>query len=426
MMGLLSTLVSILLVRDIASASVVIIPGAAPRAFSPRGFAAATSEDALFRASAFNELRDPAVRVILSSHSSTNFSAGSPAIYPSGESFFRGVLQAWGEHLHLVIRPDEVWFTILIQMNFYMGSHAESLRDLFVSHQGQQEIHIEDNTWYSVLRRFQYEIQARVKTDWLLSWITPNFTTTTESDVMTSNVLMMGLMKAYFKYSGGITCGLPSVTLLGELSDWKALVAKLDRLPAFGQEPEWYSRRLRPVLSRFVTSFQDPDSPETRLFWNSIVKAWGATECGAPPVWITGWITAFFFWDSQGDLFRGDASNLTLDGVRYLGLDLRTVPVGFAGAPFLMRDYGGMSEFPGYVSAGTMGKRITPGAPEGYADALRRAKGDEAWINDTSTHSTLQPMSGWMLYGPVPSNRTSSPLQLEPELGQIFPAGKRC
>ncbi|KAK3387933.1 hypothetical protein B0H63DRAFT_167043 [Podospora didyma] len=396
--------------------AVVIIPGGVPRPLAKSHTTKpATSPDALLRASAEQEFAtNPSAKVIMSTYSapgltqesSTNFTgADSRELYPSGDSFVRGAIQAWGDHLHLVIRPDEVWFTILVQMNFYMDKHAEEIRDIFVAHKGQKTIEIWDNDWYSVLRRFQFEIQKNVKTDWLLKWIQPSFSTSTENDNMVANVLMMGLTKTYFKFLGGIICGLPSVTLLGEQADWEALLAKLDRLPEFGKEPAQYAARLRPILSRLVSSFKQPDAKETREFWNSIVVSQSTHICGEPPLYVSGWITGFFFWDASGDAYARSAGNgkevLQLDGVRYPYLDITKLPVGYAGAPFTMLDFGGQSEFPARVVAGTLGKRIKAGAPPGFADALRRANGDESWIREQSTHGTLQPMSAWMLLGPV-------------------------
>ncbi|KAH8899769.1 hypothetical protein GQ53DRAFT_801383 [Thozetella sp. PMI_491] len=345
--------------------------------------------------------------VILSSLNGVTLDSAS-GILPSGDSFIRGAIQAWGEHLHLVIRPEEIWFTILVQMNFYMNSHAEQLRDVFVNHQGQEVIYVEDVTWEGVLSHFDEEIQARVKTPWLLDWIRPGFTTTTKNDLMTANILMMGLTKAYFRFEGGIICGLPSVTLLGSQEDWEALLAKLDHLPDFGTDPAAYKTRLRPILSRMVNSFKEPDSPATRQFWNQIVSASQSHICGAPPFYVSGWITGFYFWDTEGNPWARGQGDLTLDGVTYPALDLtHNVPVGYARAPFIMRDFNNTERYEAYVAGGTMGKQITQGPPDGYKAALERAGGQVITYNN-SAQSTLKPLSSWMLYGPVSYNTTET------------------
>jgi hypothetical protein len=421
-------LLSSLILAATASAGVVIIPGGGdPKPYT--GPAAVTSEDPYFRESAPNEFRNNSAHLIMTSLSVTNMS-NVPGLRPSGDSFIRGAIQAWGEHLHLVIRPDEVWFTILVQMNFYMLSHAEEIRSLFVDHQGQEEILIKDFTWYDILIRFKDEIQKRVKTPWLLDWITPSFSTTTDSDIMTANILMMGLTKAYFKFIGKQVCGLPSVTLLGTQSDWEKLLAKLDRLPEFGAEPAAYKARLQPILSRFVSSFKDPDSPATKLFWNQIVSGHAAHVCGDPPIYVSGWITGFFYWNDNGGPFArssrvGYESALTLDGIKYPVLDLTLAPVGYARAPFVMLDWEGMEKFPAYVAAGTLGKQITQGPPEGYKEALERAGESVALADDKAAHGTLRPLSGWMLYGPLDHNTTLTKYGEEGEWLDVLFSAKR-
>ncbi|KAK3306407.1 uncharacterized protein B0T15DRAFT_501092 [Chaetomium strumarium] len=412
-----------LAMAGVATASVVILPGGKPRPLRRQGtvVSSATDYDAILRGSAEAEFPNSTVRIILSSYNGTlepimpakeaaayyhNHNHNATEMAPSADSFVRGAIQAWAEHLHLEVRPDEVWFTILAQLNFYMEAHAEEVRHLFVRHDGQQTIYIEDNDWTRVLWRFKDEIQRRVQTPWLEDWILPDFSTTRADDVMTANILMMGLMKAYFRYEGGIICGLPSVTLLGEKADWEKLLARLDRLAEFGAEPEEYRGRLAPILTRFVKSFDEPDSKEIRDFWSTIVFAQDAAMCGDAPLKLSGWITGFLFWDTEGRRWAkravGAQAGLVLDGVSYdRWHDVRYLPVGYARAPFIMHDFGGMPRFPAYVAAGTLGKRLVSGPPDGYAAALARAGADESLAANASAHGTLRPLSAWMLYGPL-------------------------
>lgn len=63
-------------------------------------------------------------------------------IHASADSFIRGAYEAWARHIHFAVRPDEVWFAILAQLNCYMGNekNAESLQPLFVEHKGQKTL----------------------------------------------------------------------------------------------------------------------------------------------------------------------------------------------------------------------------------------------------------------------------------------------
>lgn len=404
-------ILSILTLVCLTTGSVVILPGGTPKPLllsaTPVG---ATDYDSILRTSAASEFPNSSVDIILSSYSGTlgAETANATEIFPSSDSFIHGAIQAWGEHLHLELRPEEVWFTVLAQLNFYMDANAEKVRHLFVKHEGQETIVVEDIDWTSVLLRFKDEIQARVQTDWLRDWIMPGFSTTTRGDEMTANILMMGLMKAYFKYEGGIICGLPSVTLLGEKKDWEKLQAKLERLAEFGEEPTAYQANLVPIFKRFVKSFDEPDSEETRDFWSQIVFGQSSGVCGSAPLELSGWISGFLFWDTEGKRLdglgaRGGKVGLTMDGVDYIWHDIRKLPVGYGKAPFTMRDFNGMEKFPAYVSAGTLGKRMVQGPPAGYEAALSRAGQNTALAANTSAHGTIRPLSAWMLYGPLNS-----------------------
>lgn len=187
----------------VVTASITVLPGGEPKPY--RGAGMALTRDEYWRKSAENDFYNVTADIILSSHDQVVFGPSS-GYRPSSDSFVRGAIEAWGQHLHFVVRPDEVWFTILTQMNFFMNANAESVRDMFVAHaQGQEVVFVQACcTWADVLIRFQDEIQARVKTPWLRDWIAPNFTTSTAEDGMTANVLMMGLTQAYFKFEGGL------------------------------------------------------------------------------------------------------------------------------------------------------------------------------------------------------------------------------
>jgi hypothetical protein len=376
-----------------------------PRTYNDTDLAPAvhSTEDLFRRSCPSIFLTHPNASVLFSSELSLTSNGN---IYPSSSSFIHGSIDAWAQHQHLVLKPEEVWFQILTQMNFYMKNNAESLRHLFVSHAEREEIEIVGFDWESILLRFKDEIQARVKTDWLLDWIMPDFSTTVKSDIMTANVLMMGLLQEYFEYSGMMICGLPSVTLLGEKSDWEKLLVKLDHLADFGREPSAYSQQLRPILSRFVQTFEKPHDHNIRAFWNNIIHA-DPTEgfCGMPPYYLSGWLMGFLFWNKEGSPFYPPTEgSLILDGITYARRSITELPIVYAQAPFKMKGFRGVDEFPAYVLAGNLGKQVSYGVPEGYATALEQFNGSK--MDQSLPHGLLQPLSGWIVYGPAPQLTT--------------------
>jgi hypothetical protein len=352
-------------------------------------------------------------QIIVSSYQQLNSSSN---VHPSSDSFLRGAIDAWAQHQHLIIRPDEIWFTMLVQMNFYMNKHAEEARKVFVHHDGKQEIEIEGVTWEDAVERFQYEIQRRVKTPWLLDWIQPRFTTSTRNDMMTANILIMGLMQHYFTFSASALCGIPSVTMLGELKDWQRLLQKLENFKEFGEQPAQYANILKPIISGFIQAFKEPSSSQAREFWSKIIfmkpKPAGK-QCGdnRPPYYISGWITGFQFWKPDGDqLFRKEeiAISNTLDGLYSFTRGLNNFPLAYAKAPIKLRNACGMEECRAMVLAGNLGKLVRPGVPKGYAAAMNAINASMTTLT-SGQHGSIEPSSAWMMYGPVAADKVQYP-----------------
>ncbi|KAH9899269.1 hypothetical protein C8Q73DRAFT_313059 [Cubamyces lactineus] len=217
------------------------------------------------------------------------------SLVPQGNGFAQAVVQAYGTHSHLRIRPDDVWIAILSQLSFYVNAHAEDLRQYFVSHGGQQSLYLELTEDYGKLARmFTVEMKKHISDSTLSEWILPDFSTTTLKDYTVCSILMMATCKAYFKFTGGITCGFPSVTLEGTKEDWQRLLYRTTRLYEFGDQPAVWAEMLRPILRRFVAAFDgNPDV----TFWKHAVHRI-EEYCGQDD--LTGWITAFCVWTPEG------------------------------------------------------------------------------------------------------------------------------
>ncbi|KJR89701.1 uncharacterized protein SPSK_06271 [Sporothrix schenckii 1099-18] len=424
-----------------ATADVVILPGGAPRRYN--GPPGATSLDDFYRRSAANEFDHASSdeQVLMGVFDDSTFQTANQVL-PSSESFVRGALQAWAEHLHLVLRPDEVWFTILTQLFFYVGSHRNETAEIYEPRAaGADPMTLSDFEWFRVIQDFKYEAESHCHAPWLMLWAMPNFTTSTVVDEMTSTVILLGQNEAHAAAAGQPeegrrpACGLPSVTLEGAQDDWAEMLRKLDRLPAFGSQAAAYKDQLTPILRQFIRSFDAPDSTATRLFWNQIVTAAGDNPaCLGTPEHdtVSGWLTGFFYWTSTGQrlvplnsTIRSGASTKTsavtrLDNVTYGALALVDLPISYARAPFILRDFNNTAKFEAYVLAGTLGKQVSPGAPDGYADALRRANQTALLTSVNSTiHSALMPLSAWMLYGPANFTAPEVQWEAEPELADL-------
>ena len=133
--------------------------------------------------------------------------------------------------------------------------------------------------------RMTAELEKNVVDKDLRRWIMPSFTTTTYTDQVVAAVVMMGTLKKYFTYFFDLDCGLPSVTLLGERSDWEDILMRLEKLPSFGEEARQWYELLKPVIARFVKTFDEPDTEETKDFWQRIAHRFGG---GSGPRYYSG------------------------------------------------------------------------------------------------------------------------------------------
>lgn len=157
-------------------------------------------------------------------------------VTPDKNGFVNAAFTVYNQHHHLRVRPEDVWFSVLTQLSFYVNAHAEDLRSLFVAHEGKKEVEVYvveksidtvDVGEMAVMMTAGMEKHIVDKD--LRAWILPDFTTTLPADTVTASVVMMGTLQKYFRYTMSVLlCGLPSVTLLGEKTgsrsgtDWAA------------------------------------------------------------------------------------------------------------------------------------------------------------------------------------------------------------
>lgn len=76
---------------------------------------------------------------IIQSSFEDDISEKSPAL-TAGNGFVDSAVFAYNYHHHLIIRPEDIWFSILSQLNFYINANAEELRHMFVAHEGKKEL----------------------------------------------------------------------------------------------------------------------------------------------------------------------------------------------------------------------------------------------------------------------------------------------
>ncbi|KAI8965008.1 hypothetical protein F5Y11DRAFT_314353 [Daldinia sp. FL1419] len=329
-------------------------------------------------------------------------------VSPSSHGFIRAVYLAYSNHYHLKIRPEDVWFSILAQLSCYINANAEELRPFFVAHEGQKELKvievgtIDTVDFGKLAIRMTAEIEKNVNDPDLTAWIMPDFTTTTHTDTVTAAILMMGALQKYFKYYSMLTCGIPSVTLLGEREDWVKIRQRLDYLPKLGKEAAQFGRLLTAVLDYFVRSFDEPTSPEVLSFWSRVADRAG----GSGVEYLSGWITAFAFWKVDGKCMYGSPEGSVdgwgtrtpgcdLDGTLFHTIDMADIPDAFSSVPMTVDDNGTIHET--RLVAGSIGMAVSTSGEfiESKSSYFRTGKPE---ISNETGPDTLQPVSGWWMY----------------------------
>ncbi|KAK3333908.1 hypothetical protein B0T19DRAFT_140629 [Cercophora scortea] len=376
--------------------------------------------------------RSPPPPLIQSSFAGLN--RASSTTFATKNGFVHTSIEAYNEHHHLVLRPEDVWFAILTQLSVYINANADNLQHRLVtppsssssssssttSPDGKEALHIDvplEGLDHGLLAyQMAKLLSTRLQDPSLLDFILPAFSTTTKADQTVASVILLGTMQKYFSYSWGTRCGIPSVTLLGEVEDWELMAARCaDRLGAggdFGAAPaRWYFRLLRPVLAGFVETFRDPEGRAAKQFWKGIVDR--HTPDGSGCVTYSGWITAFCYWDENGRCLHDTATNIGGGGrggrggaqmqmphkQQTVGVELSRgqMPVGFTKVPVTLVDDGVV--IPTEMVAGSVGLRVRRSV-EGDGEAEETAGAGDAlrarvrWDG----FDTVQPESGWFMY----------------------------
>ena len=277
-------------------------------------------------------------------------------VYPSPKGLVDVATIAYNQHHDLVWRPDDVWQAILTQFSLYVTKNSEALRDKFVDFKGKKELTIETiGTLYTVdfgdlaKRMVDEQIIKNIKDPTIAEWILPKFTTTTENDRIVASVTMMSTLKDYFQYRMYFMCGLPSVTLLGSLDDWKLLRQRADRLLEFdnqsGVMKKWH-KLLTGVLDEFIKT---KSGMSNNKFWQKICDF--SSGSGTPST--SGWISVFAVFNKDGE-WQGDARELEIDleGVEsdWPVIETALFPSGAISVPVHIDDNG--TEYDGCMMAG--------------------------------------------------------------------------
>jgi hypothetical protein len=291
--------------------------------------------------------------------------APGATVHAKRNGFVHTVLDAYNQHYHLTLRPDDVWISILSQLSAYINANSKKLRHTFVSHQGKKELvleipwsAVEDVDFDSLGDKMTDLLNASLVDKSLKEWIMPEFTTTTRIDRTVSTITLMASMKAYFDYTAVMRCGIPSVTLEGSQADWRDILRRLDKLAEFGGQTTIWATMLRPIISKFIAAF---NGEVDTIFWGHVASE---RHLGSGGSYLGGWITAFCAFNDDGQFKGPDPPSTTggqqtyvLDGISYPVISHSGIPSGRSEVDLKIIDGPRRTVYETVMVAGNMGMR---------------------------------------------------------------------
>jgi len=281
-----------------------------------------------------------------------------------GCGFVRTLVNAYNEHLGLVLDPNQVWVVIVQQFSLYLSKNSEELRDKIIDFKGKNQLEIfSGGTLFTTdfgdlaNRMVNEQITKNIKTQDLVDWLLPSFSTTKERHRISGSISIMCALREYFDYKFTLKCGLPSVTLLGNLQDWQKLRKKADKLLEFkikkDSNIEKWHKMLTSILDQFVLTKQGKGDPK---WWNRIVSHHGG---GSGPSFISGWASVFTCFSDRGD-WQGDRFTVqtvgTYEKSEFPVINTNDISSSFLSVPVLINDRG--KEYKSTVMAGNFAMQI--------------------------------------------------------------------
>lgn len=264
---------------------------------------------------------------------------------------------AYDKHLPLVLSPDMLWLMISQGLSTHINNNAGELRSQFVNFEGKKELVVEENSfvkggnndWPHMFGEFSKQIAGYIgkKRDLIVN----GFSTTSPVELAASEVVLMESMSKYFDYTCSTMCGIPTITLLGSVSDWENILTRVRNIAEFNLS--WWTKRLEPIAQEFVNAAK---GNANKAFWQNIYKE--GDDSGGP--YISGWMTELFPYLKDYKTNDFTLRNSFETKGHFGGLTTSAMPIGMAKVPFKWLYY--TEEFKMELAAGFTGFRMVDGA----------------------------------------------------------------
>lgn len=232
-------------------------------------------------------------------------------VYESGTSlFYNCMVEAYAGHYSVILSPDAIWTLISQGFCHHISLNTEKLKDKIVNHEGKMEISVISEydlysplmDWDTLLNGFDIQIAENTKGN-IADIMRADFSTTGNTERITSQVTLMSAVKSYFDFAAIHTiCGIPTITIEGTLDDWRKIIKKVESLRDY--DLGWWVDDLKPILQEFVNASEGNVNKD---FWQNIVKKdrpesmKNGAGCGVKDATkFDGWFLKFMPFDKDG------------------------------------------------------------------------------------------------------------------------------
>jgi hypothetical protein len=217
--------------------------------------------------------------------------------------FLTGILTAYKEHRPFVISPDIVWLLISQGFARHISNNSEEFRSQIVNFKNKKTLTVMSNeitlgnsnsNWEAVFSQFTNQINDYTGKE-LTNILTANFSTTTQTSRIVSEITVMETVKEYFNYKILIAgCGIPKITIEGTIEDWEKVLQKTKYISKY--KLKWWTDELEPILKQII---ETKKGNFKKKFWMNMVKSHTEKKYGSPTT-INGWIIKFFPYTKEG------------------------------------------------------------------------------------------------------------------------------
>ena len=235
--------------------------------------------------------------------------------------FFTAIYHCYNHHWGLKTIPDDWWYTIIRTVAIAIDKHSkeDAIRKFFVDHEGKKQLTVYVNPckidYASFYRQMTNLIQSNIKVENYVNTVRSNFSTSTDTHRIVSEITIMSSMQEFFEYRMATLCGIPFVEMEGTEEDWLMLKSKLIELKKMlqpihekiGLNEAWWMK-VEMICDKLIETYRDNGDKE---WWSKIFSSHhSGFGSGGSSVTYDGWFVRDLMMLESGKSFRSIPSGL--------------------------------------------------------------------------------------------------------------------